>query len=123
MQTRTYRVNTQKAISETIDKETIIINLETGSYYSMNHAGTVIWSSITKGEPVPVEDKNIIDFLQMLKSEGLVFEGDVIEREFSADISAMANPKIEKFEDMQEMLLADPIHDVESAGWPNLKKE
>ena len=123
MQTRTYRVNTQKAISETIDKETIIINLETGSYYSMNHAGTVIWSSITKGEPVPVEDKNIIDFLQMLKSEGLVFEGDVIEREFSADISAMDNPKIEKFEDMQEMLLADPIHDVESAGWPNLKKE
>ena len=30
-------------------------------------------------------------------------------------------PLIEKYEDMQEMLLADPIHDVEAMGWPKLK--
>ena len=123
LQLKKYLINSQKAISETIDKETIIINLETGSYYSMNHAGTEIWNTITRGAPIPVGEKSIMDFMETLKTEGLVFEGDVVPGEFSGDMSVLSNPTIEKFEDMQEMLLADPIHDVESAGWPNLKQD
>ena len=29
-------------------------------------------------------------------------------------------PAYQKFDDMQEMLLLDPIHEVSEAGWPNL---
>jgi hypothetical protein len=29
-------------------------------------------------------------------------------------------PKFTKFNDMQNLLLSDPIHDVDATGWPNL---
>ena len=35
---KTYSINASRAISENLDGETIIINLETGSYYSLNHS-------------------------------------------------------------------------------------
>jgi hypothetical protein len=34
---------------------------------------------------------------------------------------AWVAPTIQRYEDMQAMLLADPIHDVDQSGWPTLK--
>lgn len=121
-QAKTYTINTSKAISETLDGETIIINLETGSYYSMNPAGTALWSAIASGKTIPTDNPIIANFLTMLATDGLITETEAQNNEL-ADTTVFANPNIEKYTDMQEMLLADPIHDVETAGWPNLKKE
>jgi len=52
MLNKTYKINESKAISETIDGETIIINLETGYYYSVNKTATVIWNEIQKHNSV-----------------------------------------------------------------------
>jgi hypothetical protein len=41
-----FEVNEPAVISETIDGETIIINLDSGAYYSLNHAGAAIWAAI-----------------------------------------------------------------------------
>jgi hypothetical protein len=30
-------------------------------------------------------------------------------------------PKFAKYNDMQNLLLSDPIHDVDETGWPNLE--
>ena len=30
-------------------------------------------------------------------------------------------PTLSKYKDMQDMLLLDPVHDVEEAGWPEPK--
>jgi hypothetical protein len=32
-------------------------------------------------------------------------------------------PSFEKYSDMQEMLLLDPIHEVSEAGWPHKEKK
>jgi len=32
-------------------------------------------------------------------------------------------PKIEIFSDMQDILLLDPVHDVDQSGWPILKDQ
>ena len=124
-QAKKYLINSQRAISETIDGETIIIHLETGSYYSMNPDATALWSALISGSLIPASEKNIADFMKKLADEGLVVEVPESSgaSESVANASLFPNPKIEKYEDMQEMLLADPIHDVETAGWPNLKKE
>jgi hypothetical protein len=122
-ESKKYFINSHKAISETIDGETIIINLETGSYYSMNPAGTALWNAIVKAASIPVGEPAIAGFMQNLLDEGLVLESDSSSDEIVEDVSMFLDPRIEKYEDMQEMLLADPIHDVETAGWPNLKKE
>ena len=88
----------------------------------MNPGATALWNAILKGISIPVDDKNIADFMQKLQDEHLVFEENSPSAESPADATLFSDPKMEKYEDMQEMLLADPIHDVETAGWPNLKK-
>ena len=120
MNSRTYTVNTKKAISETLDNETIIINLETGCYYSMNPAGTAIWSALTNGTPIAINTPAVEDFFNQLITDGLVSE---VSANDNTPFTATEEPKLEKYTDMQEMLLADPIHDVDTAGWPNLKKD
>jgi len=42
----TYRIKGPEVIAETIDGETIIINLEDGNYYSLNAAGGEVWNLI-----------------------------------------------------------------------------
>lgn len=136
----TYRLNEPKAVSETLDGEAIAINLETGSYYSMNPPGSAFWELILSGCSVrQIVDsaeqrydadretlgKSIGEFLQLLIHANLI----VSSGEFEADKpialhsskEAYVAPTIEQYDDMQEMLLADPIHDVEAAGWPHLK--
>jgi len=47
MLSKKYRINESKAISETIDGEAIIVNLDTGFYYSANKTATIIWNEIS----------------------------------------------------------------------------
>lgn len=135
-----FEINPQKVISETLDGETIIINLETGTYYSMNETASFIWSDLQSGYSTQkidehlkllyeTEDKNIeqslFEFIKLLEVNGLITRSEAI-----SDVSVQnevehrksySMPAIEKYEDMQEMLLADPIHDVDVAGWPKRK--
>ena len=41
------------------------------------------------------------------------------ERPAPSKKKAFAKPKLSKFGDMQDLLLLDPIHDVDQQGWPN----
>ena len=119
--TKTYRIDRNKAISETLDGETIIINLETGTYYSMNASGTTVWDALGKELPINVTESFVTDFLVFLERENLIANLSESESELSACFTANEKPVIEKYSDMQEMLLADPIHDVDTAGWPKMK--
>jgi phosphoribosylformylglycinamidine (FGAM) synthase PurS component len=120
---KTYTINSQKAISETLEGETIIINLENGSYYSVNNAGTAIWNAIKQNSSINTEGKDVSDFLDFLQKEGLTQLSTGEAMALAIDQKDFKDPKIEKYVDMQEMLLADPVHDVSEAGWPKLKAE
>jgi hypothetical protein len=138
-----FSIRNQQVINETLDNETIIINLETGVYYSLNPMGTLIWKAINAklsfglisnqlmGKyPEAVEIEGIVEkYIAFLELEQLVEKIDFCEtnlRDFEvilqSELSSYVPPAIEKYEDMQEMLLADPIHEVEEDGWPKLKK-
>lgn len=137
-----YNINEMKVISELLDGETIIINLENGNYYSLNETGSLVWNALvtshTLGEIVDyfcarfnaTKDEieaEISKFVSFLEREALVMELVTKQEEKKplevvSEKSEFVLPKIEKYEDMQEMLLADPIHDVTETGWPVLKK-
>lgn len=134
-----YTINPARAISETLDGETIIINLVTGSYYSLNELGTVVWDHLRAGYTAPA----IIDRLAgaypseqtQVQSAVTTCLTTLLADELIAAIpahepanlplpalpAAFIAPTITKYDDMQEMLLADPIHDVDTSGWPTLK--
>lgn len=138
-QNTTYRVNEQKIIHETLEGETILINLETGNYYSMNETGSVAWELlIAHHSPeqitaafaslYTIESDQVRSelpaFFEELSRQELILpseEAPALIEPLSPTNKPYTTPSIQTYEDMQEMLLADPIHDVDAVGWPKLK--
>lgn len=120
MDAKTFVIHPKNAISETLDNETIIINIETGSYYSMNQDGTALWRAIGESKAIPLQNPTISAFVGTLLSEGLIQETG--QHGALAEESAFQAPSVDIYTDMQEMILTDPIHDVDATGWPQRKE-
>jgi hypothetical protein len=136
-----YRVNSSQVINETIDGEPIMINLATGGYYTLDRVGGDVWSLLEAALPVDdivaelgrryeaTEDdirRGVEDLLQRLSGEELVVPCDDAEpvqavslQSAPAERSPFRAPKLEKFTDMQDLILLDPVHEVDSRGWPH----
>lgn len=146
-----FRVNQPKVLNELIDGEVVIINLETGNYYSLLHSAAIIWSSIGRAATVgdivsalaaryhgapEVFEGEVNRFLRELQEEGLIVpSGDGAagladgspspgETQSHIERSAFQPPVLEKFDDMQSLILLDPVHEVNvEEGWPHPKPE
>jgi hypothetical protein len=137
-----FEVNEPTVISETIDGETVIINLASGTYFSLKRVGAAIWAAIQQsaslgtiaamirsGYDIEKHDieEHIAALIQRLTEEGLVrpASGEACPSIASAPspeepLVPFEPPMLEKFTDMEAMLLLDPVHDVDEKGWPNL---
>ena len=77
------------------------------------------------GEDAVLADINAL--VERLKGEGLIRAREGEPRDEPPPIESAAGPYLEpafeKFSDMQEMLLLDPIHEVSAEGWPHQKQE
>ena len=139
-----FRVNSPKVIHEIIDGEAVLVNMESGSYYSIDSVGAVVWDYVEKGlsnsqivEAITVQYKgeptDIAQGIQQLLTE-LQAEQLIVPCETSsaseqvpptyAPLNDQARPQFEapilhKFTDMEDLLLLDPIHEVDESGWPN----
>ena len=142
------QLNTSKIVHETVDGEVIIINMENGNYYSLNNVGADIWTLIEKNftitdivDEIVVQyqgnteqiKEDIAELIADLKQEELIVtNGGETSEDFKAsnnkpksdankDQSHFEKPILHKYTDMQEMLLLDPIHEVDETGWPTSK--
>lgn len=145
MTSQIYRVNTPLIATEKLDNEVMIVNLGKGNYYSLTGTGAVIWDLIASGRTKAAIVDEVVDnyvgdsdtirqsldrFVSELCDENLIVAGDgasqsssdVPKRAASADRPRFAAPQLEKYTDMQELLLIDPIHEVnDEQGWPKMK--
>lgn len=139
-----YRIKALDVHHETIAGETVIVNLASGKYYSLRGVGASIWTLFETGanqaqvianiahnydkEPDAVKGE-IEEFISRLKDEELIEpSGDVNqnrnpEYKPGSEAQAYQTPNIEVFSDMQELLLIDPVHEVDHSGWPNAKPD
>ena len=144
-----FRVNRPRVVHETLDGEVVIIDLRTGSYYSLTSSGAAVWEALDRGfsmgevakslsgrygmAPNDVEP-SVLGLVEELKAEGLIVgvDGDDGEREASApdpdDATSVDQPfeppRLQKFEDMQDLILLDPVHEIdEEAGWPHARSD
>jgi hypothetical protein len=134
-----FRVNTPSVISEIVDNEAIIVNLDNGAYYSLRDTGCVIWRLLEQGATTAQvvtqlsqqyggETAVVITAVQQLiaelQAEALVSPCNEAVKSPSLpfiggdDRQAFTEPVLEKFTDMSDLLLLDPIHDVDAEGWP-----
>lgn len=131
-----YKLNEPKMFADIADGFAIVINSETGVYYGMNPFTSSIFNNIIKGCSVDAIVAQVMSFegcpgdfpekLDKLINE--LLEKEVIvpgnEQITSCDVSSeYANEchfeiSWDEFKDAQELLLADPIHEVrEEEGW------
>ena len=143
-----FTIDRSKVVHDTIEGETIVINLDSGAYYALNQTAGEVWNWIDSGldkpriltllrESYAIEEPEahaaLSPFLDKLVLEGLVL--------LSTDIvpSGQANghqahiapnekqpfvaPQISVFTDMADFLKVDPIHEVDEQGWPHKKAD
>lgn len=130
-----YKLNEEKMFADVTDGVAIIINSETGIYYGLNGLGTNVYENIVKG--ANIEDiltklkligatndieKEFNKFVQTMLDKELLLEADSSAAEVHIDENLAKEDNYElsinEYNDAQEMLLTDPIHEVkEDEGW------
>lgn len=141
-----YKINSPSVINETIEGESVIINLNSGMYYSLDNIGAIIWDAIENRHPITdiaaflsfhyqvdagEVKATIYDLVNQLLIEELIIEVPGDDEGISPSPLAFAGnhpetfekPVLYKFGDMQDLLLLDPIHEVDEAGWPYSKPD
>lgn len=143
---RRFRISSPPITHQLIDGEVVLVNVETGVYYSLRDAAE-IWGLVERGVPVsalvaelagryaanPGEIADAVaELLDTLQQEAILSpypdggNGDDHATRLPADTpSTEGTPKpafqwplLEKYTDMQDILQLDPIHEVDALGWP-----
>jgi hypothetical protein len=121
--------------TETLEDEVVALNVETGIYFSMRGLSAALWQDLAAGHPVETlaangnEAEQISAFGEQLVRYGLMRPavprppaGAPASRELLGE--GAQEIVFEVYEDMQDLILSDPIHDVdETVGWPAPKSE
>ncbi len=121
---------------ELFDGELVIAHYGSGLYYSVSESGALIWQGLRHGltdadvtgwlaghfagqadevrELVPA-------FITRMREQGLLIPDNTVAA--GPELPALNGgrfeaPILEQFDDLQELLLVDPVHEVDSTGWP-----
>lgn len=127
------QVRSKAVIYELLDNEMILADLDTGIYYSIRESGIPIWQLLVAGytteeitalfrekytDPCVSE---ILPFIHRLQEEGLLVPAASEARTTPQDLfwpPYPQSPLLERHEEMKDLLMLDPIHEVDEQGWP-----
>lgn len=132
-----YKINAPSVVSEVIDGEAVIVNMDNGNYYSIDDSGAFIWDLLCQGansdDLVGLVEKSyassdvdvraiISEIIGEFLKEELLVKAEDGAGESSRDFKAgsfdhsFSVPLLKKYTDMEELLLLDPIHEEDSSG-------
>lgn len=141
-----YQANEPAVAAETIDGEAVIVNLRSGDYFSAAGVGCLVWDWLSQGATrdevtrelaaryrveEPVAASAVESFLSDLLAHELLREWpnppEVVSFTPPTNGDPASHPdwdppKLAVYSDMKDLLLLDPIHEVEDAGWPIAKQ-
>jgi Coenzyme PQQ synthesis protein D (PqqD) len=137
------KINAPSVVSEVIDGEAVIMDLASGHYFSTQHVGCDIWRGINEEGTRSAIVRSLIAIYAVDASEARravdTFVSDLLERKLvvemdgdgsgsevgietpaqaSVPLKEFTEPVLNAYADMQDLLLLDPIHDVDETGWP-----
>jgi hypothetical protein len=128
-------------VSRQFDNEVILANLQTGVYYSLAGPAADVWLGLRAGassEEIVIAlaamsnhspDATrawVENFVTRLENEQIILphDGAAVDTSWKPQFSVtMSEPLLERFDDLRDLLLLDPVHDVDDAGWPVKAKD
>lgn len=137
-----HRLNAPRFVDETVDGEALIMDMVTGAYYTCFGASTTAWEALKRGaEPpqvaaalaaaypveLPEAEQDVERFLAELTQEEMLVPADGPSNGATAEPAAgNGGPAgeyqplaFERYTDLADLILLDPVHDVSDAGWPH----
>jgi Coenzyme PQQ synthesis protein D (PqqD) len=139
-----FAVRNPQVIHRMIDDEVVMIDLETGNYFTFRGSATKMWACIEagmsygealehieqsfQGDP-RVMEKGLRWLLDRLLEENLIVRTDEPPRgsmpvASGGDRQEFSDPAFEKYDDMADLILLDPVHEIDQEeGWPNKPRE
>ena len=136
-----YKLNEEKMFYDVADGIAVIIDFTTGVYYGMDALSSAVFDALMDG----ASDDAVINALKQLpgcpadaENQYKAFVQKLLDREmilgdgtggecapFDESLIAYGfQLNCEDFSEVRDLLMADPIHDVEpEMGWPFLKDE
>ena len=128
-----YLVDTERFALDTLDGETIVMDLVDGRLFLLEDGAAQLWERLAHGEPgedvlneigrrygAPCREQ-AGEFIQTLETLGLLAPTDLepaepLERPWPRDLTGL---NLTQYDDMTRIITMDPIHDVDpERGWP-----
>jgi hypothetical protein len=136
-----YHANVGAVCHETFDAETVLINFEAGTYFSLNQSAPVIWAILQQPvsmdgllsrlaaeySSLPANARTVVsEMVELLHTEGCLVTLDGDDALVRASQSptpghlAFEPPIVQVFNDLKDLIVIDPVHEVAPlAGWPH----
>jgi hypothetical protein len=131
-----WKIAAPDVTADFLDGEVIAIHLPSGFYFSLRETAAFVWQALAAGWDAPriaarlaacpgassSAAAELEAFLGELAASQLIVPGSSADP--AAEVpepSAYTRPVLEKYADLQELLLLDPIHEVTDEGWPHAK--
>jgi len=131
-------------ISETVGGETIIVNLASGHYFNLQGTAVEVWDGVAREEATDAivarlsasyaaADGEIEEAVHRLLADLAAAELITPEddgatapvahvapaaRTNGHDLPPFTAPSFTTYTDMQDIILLDPVHEVDARGWP-----
>ena len=127
-------------ISQQFDSEVVLANYQNGVYYNLDGSAAQVWLGLkanrtveeiggalaaATASDVPSITQQVQAFVDSMLAEGLIAEGGADARsETSVEAWApvlsgtFVAPEFQRFDNLRELLLMDPVHDAGDEGWP-----
>ena len=137
-----WRVKGDSISLERLDGETIVINFDSGEYFSFRGSSADIlwlvdagvdrshWSQILEEAFVDLTFDDVVgdvdDFLEQLSQAGLIEHvpgtgGDPVALPDDYERHEWTQPVVAGNDDLADLLVIDPIHDTGEDGWPQTR--
>lgn len=139
-----FAVRDPQVIHRIIDDEVVMIDLETGNYFTFRGSATTMWACIEagmssretlehlqesfEGDP-SVMEQGIRWLLDQLLEENLIVPTDEprtrsVSLASEGELQGYSDPAFEKYDDMADLILLDPVHEIDQEkGWPKKAPE
>jgi len=133
-------VDSNKVMSELLDGEAVIVDLATGRYHAAVGVAATVWEGILCGHSLELimddvrrahtgvpdnAEHHVKGFIVSVVDAGLAMPSTEVlstsdtRSPISGEPTAWSVPVLESHDDLADLMLIDPVHDVTEQGWPH----
>ena len=133
-----YKLNEEKMFYDMAEGQAIVINFTTGMYYGTSSLGSAVLDALLAGaatadvltalqalEGCPADmEESLNAFVNALLDMEIITAGETTGAACTIPAEALTDGfvlTVDEFTEVQDLILADPVHDVDvEQGWPIL---